>query len=113
MIQGLPITAFQAGDILLTLDNMNEQWLYRNGELEKITNSESDFKIRKPWPNELFLRMANSTGDEVAIKLHQAQIDEWITESEHDQLSKMLNTRDPESRHLVDLFLNKRINKLK
>ena len=112
-MKGFPISAFKDGDILLTLDNMNEQWLFRNGELEKITRSESDFEIRKPLPNELFLKMARSTGDEVAIKLHQALVDEWITETKHDRFSKMLDSRDPEARHLVNLLLNRRINELK
>ena len=112
-MKGFPISAFSDGDILLTLDNMNEQWLFRNGELEKITRSESDFEIRYPLPNELFLKMARSTGDTVSIKLHQAHIDKWITEEEHDKFLKMLDSRDPESRHLVNLLLNRRINELK
>lgn len=112
-MKGLPITSFEAGAILFSLSDMNEQWLYRNGELEKMTSSASDFEIRKPLPNELFLKMARSTGDEVAIKLHQALDDEWITETEHERFSKMLDSRDPEARHLVNLLLNRRINELK
>jgi hypothetical protein len=112
-MKGLPITSFEGGDILFSLSDMNEQWLYRNGELEKMTSSASDFEIRMPLPNELFLKMARSTGDEVAIKLYQALVDEWITETEHDRFSKMLDSRDPEARHLVNLLLNRRINELK
>jgi hypothetical protein len=113
MIKGLPITAFQDGDILLNLDETNDQWLFRNGELEKITNVASEFEIRKPLSGEMFLKMARSTGDEVAIKLHQAHEDEWITETEYERFLKMLDSRDPESRHLVNLLLNRRINELK
>jgi hypothetical protein len=113
MIKGLPITAFEGGDILFSLNDMNEQWLYRNGELEKMTSTASDFEIRPPLPNELFVKMARSTGDEVAIKLHQALVDEWITETEHERFLKMLDSRDPESRNLVNLLLNRRINELR
>jgi len=113
MIQGLPIIAFEQGDILMTLDNMNDQWLFRNGELEKITNSESDFEIRNPLSDELFFKMARSTGDALSIKLHQAYDDKWITEMEYNKFLKMLNSRDDETRHLVNMLLNRRINELR
>jgi hypothetical protein len=88
MIKGLPITAFKDGDILLNLDETNDQWLFRNGELEKITNVASDFEIRKPLSGEMFYKMESSTGDTVVTKLHQAYTDEWITERNIKNLKK-------------------------
>jgi hypothetical protein len=113
MIKGLPITAFKDGDILLSLDEIKDQWLFRSGELEKITNVASDFEIRKPLSNEMFYKMERSTGSVVAIKLHQAHVEKWITEEEHTKFLKMLNSHDNETHHLLNLLLDNRINELK
>jgi hypothetical protein len=112
-MKGLPITSFEGGDILFSLSDMNEQWLYRNGELDKMTSTSSDFEIRKPLSGEMFYKMESSTGDTVVTKLHQAYTDEWITETEHKKFKKMLDSRDPETHKLVNLLLNRRINELK
>ena len=107
MIKGFPVTAFEDGDILISPDNMSEQWLLTNGQLEKINNVAILHEVRTPEPDELFYRMATSMQDALSMKLDQAYKSKLVSEAEHPQFLKMLNA-DHETRHLLNLILDNR-----
>lgn len=107
MRQGLPITAFEDGDILISPDNMYEQWFLTNGQLQKINDVGVQHEIRTPSPNETFYRMATSMQDALSMKLDQAYKSKLVSEAEHPQFLKMLNA-DHETRYLLNLILDNR-----
>lgn len=107
MRQGFPITAFEDGDILISPDNMYEQWFLTNGQLQKINDVGIEHEIRTPSPNETFYKMATSMEDALSMKLDQAYKSKLVSEAEHPQFLKMLNA-DHETRHLLNLILDNR-----
>lgn len=107
MRQGFPITAFEDGDILISPDNMYEQWFLTNGQLQKINDVGVEHEIRTPSPNETFYRMAASMEDALSMKLDQAYKSKLVSEAEHPQFLKMLKA-DHETRHLLNLILDNR-----
>lgn len=112
MRQGFPITAFEEGDILISPGMMYEHWLLRNGKLEKINDVGIKHEIRTPSPDETFYRMATSMDDALSMKLDQAYKNKLLSEEEHVQFLKMIKF-DHESRHLLNLILDNRINEVK
>lgn len=105
-MKGFPISAFQDGDILISPNHLDEQWFFRNGQLEKITNVASEFETRKPSPDETFYRMASSMVDALMTKLDQADQEGKIKVEDYKKLRKMIESGDDEARHLVNLHLD-------
>ena len=105
-MKGFPISAFNDGDILISPDNMYEQWYLMNGQIEKINNVAAEHEKRTPSPNELFYRMATSMPDALMMKLDQADQEGKIEVEDYKKLRKMIESGDDEARHLVNLHLD-------